>query len=334
MSASPNGGDIAVEISHFSHRYPDGREAVSDLSLEVRRGEVLGLLGPNGSGKTTTFRVLSTLAAIQTGTIRVFGLDLASQAPAIRRLIGVVFQSPSLDKKLTVLENIHCHGHLYGMRGATLRDRAVEMLERFHLTDRANERVEKLSGGLARRAELAKGLLHRPALLLLDEPSSGLDPAARRTLWEAIEGLQRDEGVTAIVTTHIMEEAERCHRVALMDAGQLVAHDTPDALKSAIGGDVVTIRGRDAGALSASIKERFGHDVQAVEGSLRIEIERGHEFIPKLIEAFPGEIETVTLGKPTLEDVFIDRAGHRFETKEDAPAEGKGKGRGRKKTVH
>ena len=304
-----------ITITDLTHRYGD-RVALNQVSLTVQPGEIFGLLGPNGGGKTTLFRILSTLLPPQTGQVRVFASDVVAQRNAVRRQIGVVFQSPSLDKKLTVLENLRHHGHIFGLRGEPLRQRIAELLARFGLADRANELTEKLSGGLRRRVEIARGLLHKPALLLLDEPSTGLDPRVRREVGDYLTELRDRDGVTILITTHIMEEAERCDRLALLDRGQLVALDRPAALKDRVGGDVISIRAASADQLCAQIISRFAVPASVVDRVIRIERSRGHEFVPTLVEAFPGAIEAVSVGKPTLEDAFIHLTGHRFEDAE------------------
>jgi ABC-2 type transport system ATP-binding protein len=310
----------AVDIRNLAHRYGD-HEAIRDLTLSIAEREIFALLGPNGSGKTTLFRVLSTLIPIQQGEVRIFGLDLRRDAPAIRALLGVVFQAPSIDKKLTVLENVIHHGRLYGLGGRELHARADEMLARLGLADRRRELVEKLSGGLRRRVELATGMLHRPRLLLLDEPSTGLDPGARSDLWQYLEHVRDNEGVTVVLTTHLLEEAERADRIAIMHKGQLAALDTPAALQAAVGGDAITIRTNDPAALAAEIAQRFNIRAIEVDGSVRLEQPDGHQWIPRLVEAFPDRTESITLGKPTLEDVFIHFTGHRFWT-DDTPNAG------------
>jgi ABC-2 type transport system ATP-binding protein len=303
--------DRIVRVEDLTHRYTD-RVALDRVSFEVKAGEMFGLVGPNGGGKTTLFRILSTQLAPRSGRARVFGFDVAREATDVRRRIGVVFQSQSVDGKLTVAENLRHQGHLYGLSGARLKSRMEEMLARFGLADRARERAEKLSGGLRRRVEIAKAMLHRPALLLLDEPTTGLDIGARRDLWDYLESLRASNEVTIMLTTHTMEEAENCERILLLDEGKVIALDTPAALKAGIGGDVVTAQAREPARLQAKIHARFGGDPTVVGDMVRIERERGHEFITELIEAFPGEIDAVTLSKPTLEDVFIQRTGHRF----------------------
>jgi ABC-2 type transport system ATP-binding protein len=300
-----------IQIQNLSHRYGE-RAALAGVSLEVNAGEIFGFLGPNGSGKTTLFRILSTLMTPADGTVLIDGLDLRTARDAIRRHIGVVFQSPSLDKQLTAEENLRHHGHLYGLRGSELERRIDEMLGRVGLAERPRELVGRFSGGMRRRVELAKGLLTRPRILLLDEPSTGLDPGARIDLWRYLCNIRDESGVTILVTTHLMDEAEHCDRLAIMDGGTLAACDTPAALKSRIGADVITLSTDDPATLATAVRERFGVDAEQIDSTVRIERERGHEFIPQLVEAFVGRIRSVSLGKPTLEDVFIHVTGHGF----------------------
>jgi ABC-2 type transport system ATP-binding protein len=329
--------DPVVDIDHLTFTYPGGpagRPALDDLSLRVEAGEVFGFLGPNGSGKTTLFRILSTLIPAPPGRVRILGLDAAEARDRIRREIGVVFQSPSLDKQLTAEENLLHQGHLYGLRGADLRKRADEALAAFGLADRTRERVAGFSGGMRRRVEIAKGLLHRPRLLLMDEPSTGLDPAARIDLWRIIRdvvaggrgGAAGGGRVTVLVTTHLMEEADRCTRLAIMDRGRLLACDPPAALKDRIGGDVITMTTTQPAALRQVLREKLGVEPAEVDGALRLERDRGHEFVPQLIEAAPGMVDSVSVGKPTLEDVFIQLTGQRFAD-EPTPLPAAGRGR-------
>ncbi len=301
----------AIVLDHLSHSYRE-RAALREVSFEVRKAEVFGLLGPNGSGKTTLFRILSTLMLPTSGNVSVLGSDPVREPQAVRRGIGVVFQSPSADGKLTAAENLLHQGHLYGIHGPALRERIATMLRRVGLEDRARDRVETFSGGMARRLEIAKGMMHRPALLLLDEPTTGLDPGARLDLWQSLAMLRAEEGVTVLVTTHLMEEAERCDRIAILHEGRLVALGTPAELRSAIGGDVIVLEARDPAALAAKISARFGAAPQVLDGKLRMERSGGHRFVTDIVEAFPGEVDSVSVSKPTLEDVFIDRTGHRF----------------------
>lgn len=303
--------DPAIEVSALSHAY-GARQALCDVSLSIGRGEIFAFLGPNGGGKTTLFRVLSTLIPRQRGEVRMLGLSLGSDSPAIRANIGVVFQAPSLDKKLTVAENIRCQGALYGLLGRDLRVRQDELLAQLGLAERAGERAETLSGGLRRRVELAKGMIHGPALLLLDEPSTGLDPGARADLWDYLRRVREESGVTVVLTTHLLEEADKVDRLAILNEGRLVALDTPEALRDSVGGDTITIETADAVGLAQDISARFEISPAVVEESVRLSPGRGPEWIARLVEAFPGRIDSIRLGKPTLEDVFIAKTGHRF----------------------
>lgn len=296
-------------ITHdLTHRF-DERVALDHVSLSVAAREIFALLGPNGGGKTTLFRILSTLVRPTSGSASIFGLDLVRDRETLRSRLGVVFQAPSLDGKLRVRENLQHQGHLYGLSGSALRTRIDQLLQEFHLTDRAHDLVETLSGGLQRRVEIAKSLLHAPELLLLDEPSTGLDPGARINLWQTFYRLRDQQNVTVLLTTHLMEEAERCDRVAIIDRGKIVALGEPEQLRAEIGGDVISARARDATSLGQRITESLGVEVSVLNDEVRIEHPEGHRFITRLAEAFPGEIESVTLAKPTLEDVFIAKTG-------------------------
>ena len=282
------------------------------MSFSVERGEIFAVLGPNGSGKSTLFQILSTMMPPGSGRLHILGLDLLQEQREIRRHIGVVFQHPSLDKKLTSEENLRHQGHLYGLSGNKLTQRIRETLKMVGILDRCEDLVESLSGGMQRRVELAKCLLHKPQLLILDEPSTGLDPGARRDFSTYLRQLRDSEGVTVLLTTHILDEAEQCDRIAIMDRGHLVALGTPAQLKHEIGGDIISVTSNDPTTLGAQIMEKFGGDVRVVDHTIRIERTHGHEFIPDLVQAFPGEIDAVTVAKPTLEDVFIRKTGHRF----------------------
>ena len=310
-----------VEISHLTHAYGP-RTALDDFSLTVQAGEIFGFLGPNGSGKTTLFRILSTLIPVSAGHVKVLGMDVAQGRNSVRKQIGVVFQSPSLDKQLTAQENLTHQGHLYGLHGSDLHQRVKNALSALGLSERAGERVERFSGGMRRRVEVAKGLLHHPRLLLMDEPSTGLDPAARIEMWRHLREINQ-QGVTILLTTHLMEEAERCSRLAVMASGKLLAEDTPAALKERIGGDVITITTSSASQVSSQLRQRLGVEPQEIHGTLRIERQRGHEFVPQLIEAAPGLIDSVSVGKPTLEDVFIALTGRRLAELDEQPVASK-----------
>jgi ABC-2 type transport system ATP-binding protein len=306
----------AVEVRNLSFTYPPvarggaPRQALQEVSFTVAAGEIFGLLGPNGSGKTTLFRILSTLLLPAGGSVRILEFRLPEDARAIRRRLGIAFQSPSLDKKLTVEENLLHQGRLYGLRGKELHGRVRETLHQMAVWDRRRDFVEVLSGGLARRVEIAKTLLHRPGLLLLDEPSTGLDPGARRELWDHLTRLRDQNGATVLLTTHLMYEAAGCNRLALLDRGRLVALGSPDSLTSEIGGDIISIRAAEPEVLRREIREQFDLQAMVVDGVLRLERESGHRFIPQLVEAFPGQIQEISIGRPTLEDVFVRRTGH------------------------
>ncbi len=308
-----------IRVEGLTHRYGD-RVALDGVSFAVRPAELFGLLGPNGSGKTTLFRILSTLMIPSGGRALILDCDAARDPNGLRRRIGVVFQAQSIDLKLSAQENLRHQGHLYGLSGAALTARIGEMLARVGLADRARERAETFSGGMQRRLELAKGLLHHPSVLLLDEPTTGLDPGARRDLWQYLAILRDQEHVTIVVTTHLMEEAERCDRLAILNEGKLVALGTPAELKREIGGDVILLDARDPESLAQRIAARFGVQPAVLEGKVRLEREQGHRFVTDVVEAFPGEIEAISVSKPTLEDVFIHRTGHRFWSEEQTAA--------------
>ena len=309
---------LAVEVRDVGFRYGD-REALTGVGFLVEHGQIFGLLGPNGGGKTTLFRLMATLLPMQSGEVMLLGCDVASQAQAVRRRIGVTFQSPSVDGKLTVAENLRHQAHLYGLFGREAALRIDELVGQLGLADRVRQTVGSLSGGLKRRVEIAKSLLHRPGLLLLDEPSTGLDPGARHDLWAYLTRLREERCVTILVTTHLMDEAERCDRLGILDRGRLVALGTPDELRQSVGGDCLTIQSDDPSELAERIASRFGVAPVRIGDSLRIEREAGHELLRDLVAAFPAEITAVSLAKPTLEDVFIARTGHRFwEMKEES----------------
>ncbi len=328
--SAEHAGKPIIAVRDLVHRYQD-RTALNGVSFEVRPAELFGLLGPNGSGKTTLFRILSTLMVPTSGSAMIAGLDAVRQPEALRRHIGVVFQAQSVDLKLTAYENLWHQGHLYGLHGSELKKRITEILTRVGLLDRRNDRVETFSGGMQRRIELAKGLLHHPEVLLLDEPTTGLDPGARHDLWQYLQILRDQERVSIIVTTHLMEEAERCDRLAILNEGNLVALGTPEALTREIGGDVILLEARDPQTLAERIRSKFQVDATVMDKHVRLEIENGHHFVPDVVEAFPGEIQSLSVSKPTLEDVFIHRTGHRFWSEDAAATPEGGKKKGKKK---
>lgn len=321
MSATP-----LVEVEGLSRSYGD-RLALDAVSFGVEAGELFALLGPNGGGKTTLFKLLSTLLPPSSGTFRVDGLSPARDLRGLRRRLGVVFQSPSLDRKLTVLENLLVHGAVLGLGGAPLRARAGELLARMEVADRAGDRVETLSGGLARRVEIAKALLHAPKVLLLDEPSTGLDPLARRSLRALLRELARG-GTTVLLTTHLFDEAEEANRIGLLDRGRLVALGAPADLKREVGGEVLVLTtdsDEDAAALSGEVAAALASPpyapaasrrVRALGATVRIEAPDAPVLVPALAASFSGRFRSLTLGAPSLEDVFVARTGHPFD---DAP---------------
>lgn len=320
MSASP-----LVSIEGLSRTYGD-RLALDRVSFDVQSGELFALLGPNGGGKTTLFKLLATLIPPSEGTFRVDGLSPESSLRELRRRLGVVFQSPSLDRKLTVLENLLVHGAILGLGGRALGTRAGELLARMGVDDRARDLVETLSGGLARRVEIAKALLGAPKVLLLDEPSTGLDPLARRSLRALLAELARG-GTTVLLTTHLFDEAEEAGRIGILDRGRLVALGAPADLKRDVGGDVLVLAtgsNEEATALAAEVSAFLGPSpgpnttpqpgrVTAVGTTVRVERPNGPALVPALASAFAGRFRSLTLGAPSLEDVFVARTGHSFE---------------------
>lgn len=308
MPTSPD--SIALDVQHVSHRYGD-HQALNDLSLAVTGGNIFALLGPNGSGKTTLFRLISTIARLQSGDILVFGNSPKTNLSAVRSSIGIVFQSPSLDRKLTVLENIRCQASLYGLSGASMNSRIDEVVQQLGIADRLSSIVETLSGGLKRRVELAKGILHRPRLLLLDEPSTGLDPAARLDVWHALEQLRAEYGVTVLLTTHLLEEADKADRIAILHQGGMVAVGSPSQLRSELGSQVLSIQTNDQPAVLAWLESRSIAS-QQFDNQLRVTDSRAADLVAPLAQDFGGRIQSLTLGQPSLEDVFVARTGHKY----------------------
>ncbi|QSR84261.1 ABC transporter ATP-binding protein [Methylacidimicrobium sp. B4] len=311
--------EIALSVEALSYAY--GNRKVLDLvSFQVEKGELIGILGPNGSGKTTLFRLLSTLYVAPPGMITLADCFYPMQAAAARRRMGVVFQSPSLDKKLTVAENLVHQGHLYGLRGSALRGRVGELLRLFGLEERSGDLVETLSGGQQRRVEVAKALLHEPELLLLDEPSTGIDPAARRDFWRHLFALKEQKGLTILVTTHLLDEAERCDRLLILDQGKRVAWDTPGRLRALIPGSVLTIRSPKLAEIEEELRRLWpGCIVRRADGALRIE-PRAEESTGEamrdaadLLQRFGGDVTALTVSQPSLEDVFLHLTGHQFD---------------------
>ena len=298
-----------IEVERLVKKYGD-IEAVRGIDLAVEQGEVFGFLGPNGAGKTTTISILCTLLRPTAGQARVAGIDVSRDPGAVRSRIGLVFQDPSLDDQLTARENLDLHGRIYGIAGPVRRQRIDELLQVVELADRANSLVRTFSGGMKRRLEIARGVLHHPQVLFLDEPTLGLDPQTRKHIWDYLNELRRREGVTLFMTTHYMDEAEFCDRIAIIDRGQIVALGTPVELKGRIGGDVITVSVGDVPAAAQEIQTRFGIAPLAANGTLRIEVPDGASFLPRLVRELPMRIDSVSLSRPSLDDVFLKLTGH------------------------
>ena len=290
------------------------------LELSVAPGEIVGLLGPNGSGKSTMLRVLTGMLVPDEGVIELDGARVAPGGRALRQRMGVVFQSGSLDPRLTARENLALSAALYGIRGKDAAARVEELLTFTALRDRTDDAVIDFSGGMKRRLELSRALLHEPDLLLLDEPTTGLDERFFRQTWERIEALRARRGLTVVLTTHRSEEAERCDRVAVVDRGRVIAVDTPDALRTRVSGDVLTLEADAPDALAAELAERFSLETRVVDGRVLLERERGHELIPRLVESLPaGRLKSLSMHRPNLSDVFVKLTG-RSLADEDAPS--------------
>lgn len=282
------------------------------LDLEIDAGELFALLGPNGSGKTTLFRILTTLIAPDGGSASVGGCDVVRESSLVRSKIGVVFQSPSLDKKLTARENLRYGGALYGMHGAPLRDRIAELAASLRLEEKLDSLVETLSGGQQRRVEIAKCLLTRPEILLLDEPSTGLDPSARMDLWALIGNLRSSHGMTVVFTSHLMDESARADRVGIMSAGNLVSVDAPGNLLAAAGPEILKVAATDVPRIVEFLRRPCGLDPHSLEGEVRVSAPNAHSVAARLNAEMPSSIVSTTIAKPTLEDVFLFRTGKRL----------------------
>jgi ABC-2 type transport system ATP-binding protein len=292
------------------------------LSFAVRPGEIFGLLGPNGSGKSTALRVLTGLLVPDAGEIRLDGAAVAPGGRALRRCMGVVFQSGSLDPRLSARENLRLAAALHGLPADHARARCEELLEFTALRERGDDVVSTFSGGMKRRLELARALLHEPSLLVMDEPTTGLDERFFREAWERIERLRAQRGLTVLLTTHRADEAERCDRVAVVDGGRVIAEDTPEALRARVAGDVLTIDAREPEALAAELAARLQLAPRIADGRVLIEHERGHALIPRLVEALPpGRIEAISMHRPTLSDVFVKLTGRSLRDESARPVQ-------------
>ncbi|MBX3046575.1 MAG: ATP-binding cassette domain-containing protein [Anaerolineales bacterium] len=319
-----------IETKGLGRDYGD-LVAVDALNLEIQQGELFALLGPNGGGKTTTVGLLTTLLRPSRGSARVAGYDVASQPAEVRRHIGVVFQGPSLDEQLTAWENLDFHARIYNMPRPLFRQRAAELLALVELAERQHEPVRNFSGGMRRRLELARGLLHQPQVLFLDEPTVGLDPQTRRAIWGYLAALRQQAGVTIFLTTHYLEEAEDCDRTAIIDGGKLVALDTPAALKATLGGDVLHIRVTDVVAASELLRQRAQLEPRQGPDGLVVEVADGPRRIPEVVALLDGAgiaVQAVNLRRPSLEHVFIKLTGRAIRAETAEPSEALGQ-RGR-----
>jgi ABC-2 type transport system ATP-binding protein len=303
---APAGPAIAV---HALVRRFDAVTAVDRLSFTVQPGEVFGFLGPNGAGKSTTIKMLCTLLRPTEGTARVNGYDVVREPAQVRASIGIIFQDYSLDDRITAEENLRFHCMIYHVPRRERAARMRQMLEMVGLAERAGDRVRTFSGGMKRRLEIARGLLHHPAVLFLDEPTVGLDPQTRQTIWEHIHALRRREGITVFMTTHYMDEAEHCDRIGIMDHARLIALDTPAALKAAMGGDVVRLRTADNGAAAAFVRQHYTATTSDEDGLVRFEVERADQVVPDLLRRVPVAVQSVDIARPTLNDVFLHLTG-------------------------
>jgi ABC-2 type transport system ATP-binding protein len=297
-----------ISVTGLAKRYGD-IQAVAGVDFEVFRGETFGFLGPNGAGKTTTINMLCTLAMPTAGSATVAGFDVVRERDAVRRSIGLVFQDTTLDSYLTAERNLRFHAELYGVPRAQIDDRLREVLDIVGLWDRRDSKVMEYSGGMMRRLEIARGLLHYPRVLFLDEPTIGLDPQTRSHIWTYIEELKRREDITIFLTTHYMDEAEHCDRIAIIDNGTIVALDTPEALKASVGKDRVQIQTSDDVAAIRALQERFRLEAAIHEGQVTFSVESGEQFVPRLFAQLGVPIEAVRVSRPTLDDVFMSYTG-------------------------
>lgn len=308
------GGEELIQVRDLRKCFGDF-VAVKDISFSVAAGEFFAFLGPNGAGKTTTIKMLATLMRPTSGTAAVNGFDVVREADSVRRSIGMVFQDPSLDDRLTAEENMHLHGVLYGMSRSQMRERMDLLLEMVGLTDRRRQLVRTYSGGMRRRLEIARGLMHQPRVLFLDEPTVGLDPQTRNQIWKYIFHVRETMGSTIFLTTHYMEEAEACDRVGIIDHGALIALDTPQELKKAVGSDVLTIKTAAPEEAGAHIREQLKLEPEIQGDIITLAVVDGETVLPQLAASVPA-IQTIRLAKPTLEDVFLNLTGRAIREQE------------------
>jgi ABC-2 type transport system ATP-binding protein len=298
----------AVEVTGLRKSYGDF-EAVRGIDLTIRSGETFGFLGPNGAGKSTTISMLCTLVKPTGGSAKVAGYDIVRQRDEVRRNIGLVFQDPTLDGYLTAERNLRLHAELYGVPRDGLDARLRQVLEMVGLWDRKGHKVATFSGGMKRRLEIARGLLHSPRVLFLDEPTVGLDPQTRSSIWTYIRELKQEEDITIFLTTHYMDEAEYCDRIAIMDHGQIIALDDPESLKASVGKDRILIQTDDNAAAIRALAADFGLEGAHSEGAVRFAVDSGEQFIPTLFAEFSMPIRSVSVARPSLDDVFMSYTG-------------------------
>ena len=308
----------AITVDNLVKRYGDF-EAVKGVSFAVGQAEVFGFLGPNGAGKSTTIGMLCTLTKPTSGHAEVAGHDIVSERDDVRRNIGLVFQDPTLDGYLTAMQNLQLHAELYGVESRLVKPRAKQVLQMVGLWDRRDGTVNTFSGGMRRRLEIARGLMHSPRVLFLDEPTIGLDPQTRRSIWTYIRQLQEQEQITIFMTTHYMDEAEWCDRIAIMDAGRIVALDSPEALKAGVGTDRVSIQTDDDTAAIAALKRDFDVEAKVIEGAVTFGVPEGETFVPRLFADFTVPIQGVSVSRPTLDDVFMSYTGSTIRDAEEDP---------------
>jgi ABC-2 type transport system ATP-binding protein len=317
MKGSRDDMRAAIEVQDLRKSFGDV-EAVRGVDFEVATGEVFGFLGPNGAGKTTTINMLCTLAKPTGGSARVAGYDIVRERDDVRRHIGLVFQDPTLDGYLTAVQNLRLHAELYGVESALVPARMRQVLEMVGLWERKDVPVRTFSGGMRRRLEIARGLMHSPRVLFLDEPTIGLDPQTRSSIWSYINLLRETEDITIFMTTHYMDEAEVCDRIAIMDQGEIVALDTPAALKARVGADRVRIQTDDDEAAIATLSQRFGLEAQIAEGAVTFFVPSGEEFVPRLFAELGVAIKSVSVSRPTLDDVFMSYTGKTIRDAEES----------------
>jgi ABC-2 type transport system ATP-binding protein len=309
-----------IKVKNLVKKY-NGLTAVDHISFSVEKGEIFGFLGPNGAGKTTTINILATLLAPTEGEVYVNNFNILTQKDQVRKSIGLVFQDPSLDDRLTAEENLYFHARLYQVPADEYKKRMVEVLALVDLLDRRKDMVKTFSGGMKRRLEIARGLIHHPAILFLDEPTLGLDPQTRAHLWDYILRLKQEKQMTIFMTTHYMNEAEYCDRLVIIDYGKIVAFDTPANLKKAVGGDIIILESPQPQQLKQEIKQKYGLEAKEENGAITIEISNGKTFLPRLFDELTTKVTSVSLREPTLDDVFLHLTGRKIRDEEASPLE-------------